>query len=437
MRSRLVAVIATSITISGLTLSALAQGGAPAPAPAAPAAPAKPVAPPKASKDFGEADRSADAVKRGEAIFTASTKAYQAAPTLTESISVNVGMPGGESNKQDMKAAYGPKDSFRMTSPGVMIVAVDGMAYFVPDQPADKYVEKKIEGSLSATLGSLLPDFSMPTAALSMRDGVAVDKLATQLGSLFMQDTKIVGARTAGGADEVLLAGQGGEMVVSFDAATKLQKGMRATLMPPGAPEGFVVSIELDVTNTVADKLDPPITFERGARTSVPTVMDLMDSGGKSEPEMKLKVGDAAPSIPLMTIDGSEVNLASMTGKVIVLDFWATWCGPCRKGLPLLQKFADSMQSNDKVVVRPVNVWQDEKGADRTKKITDFWADQKFMMTTLVDPENKYIESYGFTGIPAFVIIGPDGKVAAMHVGFDANLVETLTKEVNAALGTK
>ena len=342
-------------------------------------------------------------------------------------------MPDGE-NKETMVVEYGPKNAFRMSSSGATLIAVDGIAYFLPDQPADKYVEKKVENGVGKTFADMLPGFAMPTVALALRDGLKGEDLIKEIGGLFLQGPKVAGARTADGHDEILLTGEGGDVVVVFDPKTKLQSGMRASISPAGAPPGFSLALNATVENTLSEKLEKPIAFEKGNRTAVKSVMDLMDS---AEPEMKVKVGDVAPISPLQTLDGKTVDLASMKGKVVVIDFWATWCGPCRKGLPLLQKFADSMKDNDKVVVQPVNVWERMAPADRSKAVGEFWTAQKFTMTTLLDPDNKFIDAYGFSGIPAFVVIGPDGKLAATHIGYDEKLVETLTEEVKKALEAK
>ncbi len=459
MRLRSLAAVVSTIGLTCVTVPALAQNK-----PAAPAAPAKQDAPkpeapkaadpapaqaparaPEAAKpapafgsDWTDADRSADAVKKAHEMLAASSKAYQAAATITEKLDIEVAMQGAPANSQSIDMAYGPKGSFRMASTGIEVLAVDGTAYVVPSEPADKYVEKKIEGGLSKTLGAMLPGFALPSTAMALRDGVTGAELEAQLGGPFVQEPAIKGSRMAGADSEILVAGQGGSLVLVFDGATKLQKATRAALTPEGAPEGFVISVTMKVTNTVADKLEKAIAFEKGSRTAVASVMDFAPAGGQeAPPELKVKEGDVAPTAKLGTLDGKEIDLSSYKGKVIVLDFWATWCGPCKMGLPLLQKFADSMKSNDKVVVHPVNIWERVAPAERNKTVGTFWTDAKYTMVTLVDADNGLATAYGFNAIPSMVIIGTDGKIAKIHTGFDPELVANLTKEVNELLGAK
>jgi thiol-disulfide isomerase/thioredoxin len=299
------------------------------------------------------------------------------------------------------------------------------MAYFVPDEPADKYIERKVEGGLSKTFGAMLPGYSSPTGALAMRDGVEGDELVETFAGMFLPGAKLSGFRSGEKSVDVLLVGEGGQMIIAFDPATKLQIGMNATLTPPGMPPTMQISLDMKVENKVADQLDTPIVFEKGSRTAAADVMELMGAAG--EPPMKIKVGDPAPAGVLATLDGGSFDIGKDgKGKVVVIDFWATWCAPCRKGLPLLDKFATEMKSNDRVAVFAVNVWEEEEGPARIEKVKSFWTGQKLGVETLIDGDSSFIEAFGFSGIPAFVVIGPDGTVAALHVGYDPNLVETL-----------
>jgi thiol-disulfide isomerase/thioredoxin len=424
-QSLLVAAIASSIALSAFAQESSPPAAAPAAADAA-----------KSSDGWTDAHRSEDAIRQAREFLAAAGKAYRDAPSIVETITVGVVMPGGERSEESMTVEYGPKNSFRMAMGGMKLLALDGMAYFVPDEPADKYIERKVEGGLGKTFGAMLPGYSSPTGALAMRDGVEGDALVETFAGMFLQGAKLGGFRSGEKAVEVLLVGDGGQMIVAFDPATKLQTGMNATLTPPGMPEAMTIALEMKVDNKVADQLATPVVFEKGSRTAASDVMELM--GGAGEPEMKIKVGDPVPAGVLARLDGGSFDIAKDgKGKVVVIDFWATWCAPCRKGLPLLDKFATEMKSNDKVAVFAVNVWEEEEGSARIEKVKSFWTGQKLGVETLIDADSSFIESFGFSGIPAFVVIGPDGKVAAMHVGYDANLVETLTKDVNAALAAK
>ena len=388
------------------------------------------------SAGWSDAEKAADMVAKGKAALEACQKAYQSAPGLTDRAKITVQMPDGtQSDTMDM--AFGSGNDMRLTMGSLQVVAAGDTVYFVPDQPADKYIARKIEGNVSATLAQMLPGFAVPAPGFTLRQPIAGRPVTDAFAMGAPAAIEVKGFRERDGAQEVLIGGQGAEGVVSLDPKSLLVTKYTLVVTPEGLPPeikiGFNVALE-----PKAGALEKPITFDGGKRTAVKGVeelFDMPDMGEPEAPESKVKVGDAAPLAELVTLDGQKVDLASYKGKVVVIDFWATWCGPCRKGLPGLQKFADDMKGNDKVVVHPVNVWERTKGDDLVKAVGDFWTKQGFTMQVLLDTEAKFIGQYGFQGIPACIVIGPDGKLVATHIGYDPKMGDTLKAEVEKALG--
>ena len=133
-----------------------------------------------------------------------------------------------------------------------------------------------------------------------------------------------------------------------------------------------------------------------------------------------------APEFTLKDLNDNTVSLASLRGKVVILDFWATWCGPCRKSMPLLDKFyTDTKPEN--VVVYGVNVW--ERGG-KTDKVKPFITERGFHFPVLFGT-NDLANAYGVQGIPTLVMIDPQGKIAYRHVGYNPTLPEVLAWQVN------
>lgn len=136
-------------------------------------------------------------------------------------------------------------------------------------------------------------------------------------------------------------------------------------------------------------------------------------------------VGKPAPDFTLKSLDGTDVSLSSLKGKIVILDFWATWCGPCRKGLPVLMEIAKA-RANDNVVLWAVDL-------DESKsKVEDFLKKKGWNLPVLLDAKGKVSQKYGVGGIPHTVVIGPDGVIHSVEIGFGGK--DATMKKLNAAI---
>jgi thiol-disulfide isomerase/thioredoxin len=138
------------------------------------------------------------------------------------------------------------------------------------------------------------------------------------------------------------------------------------------------------------------------------------------------RAGDSAPTALGLDRDGNAVDLAQGAGKVQVVTFWATWCAPCRKELPMLEGI--QRVARDRVRVVAVNI--EERGKFRTiAKTLDG------MTLTIAHDFNKVASSpYGVDGIPHLVIIGRDGKILAVHQGYSEESIDGILAEINGEL---
>jgi len=160
---------------------------------------------------------------------------------------------------------------------------------------------------------------------------------------------------------------------------------------------------------------------------------------GDAKPSGPLAVGTPAPDFELMDLDGNSVKLSDFKGKIVVLDFWATWCGPCKKALPHMNEMSQTLKDQG-VVVLGINASENRDKAITTEaaakeKVAKFMAENKYTMRTLMNWDGKVKEAYQVGGIPASYIIGKDGKIAKSFVGFlsDEQLAE-FSKEKAAGL---
>lgn len=156
----------------------------------------------------------------------------------------------------------------------------------------------------------------------------------------------------------------------------------------------------------------------------------------KSDLEEKM-LDMPAPKFNLVNLEGNKVNLDDLKGKVVVVDFWATWCGPCKASFPGMQKAVNKFESSDDVEFVFIDTW--ESGDGVTKKVSEFITTNKYSFNVLMDLDAKVVASFGVSGIPTKFVIDKDGIIRFKSVGFGGNdeeLVNEMTMMIELAGGT-
>jgi len=156
----------------------------------------------------------------------------------------------------------------------------------------------------------------------------------------------------------------------------------------------------------------------------------------KSEVKEKM-ISLPAPAFSLLDLEGKPVSLEGLKGKIVVVDFWATWCGPCVSSFPAMQKAVIKYKDNPDVAFLFVNTWQQE--TDKRKNAADFINKKRYPFHVLMDEKDDVITDFKVSGIPTKFVINKEGIVRFKSVGFaggDDGLVQELSMMIDLAAET-
>jgi thiol-disulfide isomerase/thioredoxin len=162
---------------------------------------------------------------------------------------------------------------------------------------------------------------------------------------------------------------------------------------------------------------------------------------GQKSTAMRLKVLKTRVSRPtvdftLRDLDGKSVRLSTLRGNVVIMDFWATWCGPCRESFPILQRVCDKYRENPAVVIVAIDCFETQPdSAAIVKMVRQFLTGNNYTWQVLVDGKGDVAAKYGVTGIPAKFVIDRTGNVAFKSIGFSGpDMEEELIQQIEILL---
>jgi peroxiredoxin len=134
-----------------------------------------------------------------------------------------------------------------------------------------------------------------------------------------------------------------------------------------------------------------------------------------------------APDFTLRTMDGPNLRLQEQRGRVVLVNFWATWCGPCRQEMPHLNRLYEKYRSSGFVLLG-VNIDEDSRVA------TEVAAKLALKFPVLLDTDKKVSRLYDMSAMPATVLIDRDGRVRFLHRGYRDGVEKTYEQQIRDLL---
>jgi len=381
-------------------------------------------------------DPKAESVLKDFAKYYSEAKTFQAKLTSVLNMEAK-GMKNQMESVYDLAVQRPDKLSFRLTS-GMMggVIVSDGTTKNVFIPMVKKYTAEKAP----ANLNDVFDPFVRAMITQSLPFGFE-PLLTTDIRADLQEGTKQV---TYGGSVE--LNGAKAHLVkfqtTVFDVNLWIAEGERPLLLKTEAvmdiaalPAEQIKQFEIkDMRRTTVYsdwKINEPIAaevFQFQPPADTEKVESFMPGGagsgaGKASP----LIGQVAPDFTLPNLAGEEVKLSSLKGKVVLLDFWATWCPPCVRSLPVLAEVTKPLESQG-VVFYAVNARED------AAKIQEFLKSKELNIPVLRDADGAIMKLYGVQSIPQSVLIDKEGVIRAVHVGFSPNLKTTLSSELETLL---
>lgn len=171
-----------------------------------------------------------------------------------------------------------------------------------------------------------------------------------------------------------------------------------------------------------------PVAFQMELPDEIKLVKQFVLPAPEAPPEPLAKGVD---DFTFVALDGTAVGRESLAGKIVVMDIWATWCGWCFEGLPLMERVYQSFQDNDQVVFLAVN--KDDLAVSNAK-VEQAFQQHNLTIPIVRDSEQISEKVFHLQGLPTMIVLGSDGTIQDYHVGYDPKLTETLPAKLKQLL---
>jgi thiol-disulfide isomerase/thioredoxin len=138
-----------------------------------------------------------------------------------------------------------------------------------------------------------------------------------------------------------------------------------------------------------------------------------------------VRAGDAPEDVGFDLLDGRRVELGELEGQIVVLDFWASWCVPCRRQMPILEEFHDSLKTPDCLRMIAVNVRESRETAEK------FLREFPVGYDVALDPDGIIAENFRVRSLPTLVVLDKKGEVLWVKEGFEPSIGMALQRRLS------
>lgn len=371
--------------------------------------------------------------RSGDEILARASRAYTGAPALFASARYVVHIPGAPLHEESQDFGWNPAVAAWIHMPSYVMQVHDDRLYLVEEGAIEPHTEASLAAGLQAAIDSAFGGQGPPLAPapmlLAWADGPEARRDAFRmklLGPLRAAGVRSVAGPAGTLCDEVNLVAANGSARARFDRERGFAIGASLLFVPaPGAD-----TIRAEVSYTYHSTAPPPMLprdrLQGGRRV---TGLGALSGNARSAPEA------LDPGPRFFSYDGSRVGLSSLDARLVVLEFWATWCAPCRVAIPGLAKFARWAQDSAfGVEVVLVNTEEPHADFDSLRTRVRGYLDRLAVhIPGWIDSGGVVHRSLG-GGLPLTLVVEPSGRVIEVHSGYHADLADTLVRHVRTHL---
>ncbi len=365
-----------------------------------------------------------------EEAFSRIARSYRAAGEVAERLEYTVRFPDGREETKSMEYGRVGERAFITLNAAdgsrlFHVSAGDGVLRVSQFNVGSAYVEGPFDGSLAEALeivGGLQVGVTVPPGLAAFEPGEHA--FVESFGFNILPGLEVTSAGGDGETESFELGAESGKVSVVADATGRRLRSLHLEL---GEADS---SLRVDAT---FEPIDVPASDERWSVTTDgrSPVADFAALEASAFP-----LGQLAPDLEIRDLDGETVTLADLRGRVVILDFWATWCVPCWRALEHLEEVtAWAGASGLPISVFAVDTMEQPSTFEEQRDLAArFLAGRGLELRALIDFDDTFFAGMHSPGLPSTVVIAPDGTLAGFHSGVGDEMAARLEAEAKALL---